>query len=190
MSEHAFGGGLEPPAQTGALEGTDKMEKIRALLFGSQMREYDRRLVELGERLRGESERLREEQATRLGKLDAYVRGELERLSERLQQERQERLKAEEALAEPLGVAQRELIARLEGIEERLGKEGRDLRGRIERQAAEQIEAVQRSRRELGEVIEAQGERLQDQKTGRDELAALFTEVALRLNRELELPQP
>ena len=32
--------------------------------------------------------------------------------------------------------------------------------------------------------------RLQDEKTSRDEMAQLFTELALRLNREFQLPQP
>ena len=193
MNEHAQG---PVPDDSGhsvdpdTVADGERMDKVRNLLFGSQMRDYDRRFAELAERVRSEGERLREEQDARLARLETFLRTELERLDGRLQQERQERQGAQQEQDDRIESRQRELAARIESLDARLSKEALDLRGELQAQADGQLAELHRSHRELGVALETQGARLHDEKTGRDELAQLFTELGLRLNRELELPQP
>lgn len=189
MNEKGSGDTVQPAPAAGE-GGTDSMQKIRNLLFGSQMREYARSLAELSERLRNETERLREEQSGRLGKLESFLHGELERLAGQYQQERQERLAAQAEAAERLQALGRDLVARVEALDERLSREALALRGELQRYAGEQLDALHRSHQELADTLERERARLADEKTGREELGQLFTELGLRLNRQLDLPQP
>ena len=67
------------------------MDKIRDILFGSQMRDYDKRFTRLEERLSQDAITLREELKKRLDTLEAFVRQEGESLSQRLKNEKTER---------------------------------------------------------------------------------------------------
>ena len=55
-------------------------------------------------------------------------------------------------------------------------------------QTTELSDAFDARIRALEALLQQERDRLQDVKPSRDELAQLFTEVALRLNRELEMP--
>src|SRR5262245_21849417 len=72
MSEHqstvAPAGVSEPDGTSGA-----SLEKVRDLLFGVQMRDYDRKFARLEERLIQETSDLREEVKKRLATIDQFV---------------------------------------------------------------------------------------------------------------------
>ena len=55
---------------------------------------------------------------------------------------------------------------------------------------SELLDTLHQRHRELADSLERERARLQDEKTSRDEMAQLFSELALRLNRELDLPEP
>ncbi len=190
MSETASEKTLGQKGQAqGQSDEDTRMEKVRALLFGSQMRDYDRRFGELGDRLRDEIDRLRQEQNARLAKLEAFLRAELDRMNFQHRQGRQERINAQAELADRIEALERDLRERLEGDGERLSREALALRAEMREQVGEQLEALHRTRVELSEALEKEHLRLQEDKAGREELAQLFTELALRLNREFELPK-
>src|SRR5579863_400899 len=70
------------------------VDKIRDILFGSQMRDYDKRFGRLEDRLIKDAESLREEMKKRFETLEAFVQKELESLSHRLKSEKSERSEA------------------------------------------------------------------------------------------------
>ena len=63
------------------------LDKVRDLLFGGQMRDYDRKFARLEERLVKETADLRDEVKKRLAALEAYMKAEVESLSDRLRAE-------------------------------------------------------------------------------------------------------
>ena len=73
-----------------AHEGAN-VDKIRDILFGSQMRDYDKRFGRLEDRLIKDAESLREEMKKRFETLEAFVQKELESLGLRLKTEKSER---------------------------------------------------------------------------------------------------
>ncbi|ESQ12271.1 MAG TPA: hypothetical protein DDY14_02250 [Chromatiaceae bacterium] len=183
----------QDPAMAAAETGVDaKMAQLRQLLFGSQLREYDRRLQELSERQSLESARLRDEQRVRFDKLDAFVRGELERLSGTLHRQREERVTATRQLTERIETLAAELARdfgeRIDSLDVALTSECSQRQAAMLALSAEQSDALESRARALEEQLFAERDRLQDAKTNRDELAQLFSELALRLNRELDLP--
>ena len=64
---------------------------MRDLLFGGQMRDYDRKFARLEERLVKETSELRDEVRKRLAALEGYMKTEVESLSERLRAEQDAR---------------------------------------------------------------------------------------------------
>ena len=90
-----------PPAvdPTGAGNNVDK---IRDILFGSQMRDYESRFARLGETLLKESADLRQSTAKSLESLEAYFKTEMEALGARQKAERDERSSALKQMAKDM----------------------------------------------------------------------------------------
>ncbi len=74
------------PSQVDA--GPGNIDKIRDILFGSNMREYEQRFMRLEEALRKESSDLRDTTRRHLESLEAYVHKELAAIENRLNTER------------------------------------------------------------------------------------------------------
>src|SRR5215468_3205657 len=67
------------------------VDKIRDILFGANMREYEKRFGRLEERLTKSSEALRDDLKKRFDSLESYVKDELEAIATRLKAEKVER---------------------------------------------------------------------------------------------------
>jgi hypothetical protein len=67
------------------------LEKVRDLLFGGQMRDYDRKFARLEERLAKETTELREDVKKRIAALETYMKAEIASLSDRLRAEQDAR---------------------------------------------------------------------------------------------------
>ena len=79
------------PEADGAAGGN--LDKVRDLLFGGQMRDYDRKFARLEERLVKETADLREEVKRRLSALETYMKAELESQSDRIRAEQEGRIR-------------------------------------------------------------------------------------------------
>src|SRR5690242_15266009 len=121
------GPGALPPAplQPGSTENVDR---IREILFGSQMREYGQRFSNLEERLLRETSELKMEVRRRLDALEAYTRQEFEALSDRLRTERAERTESVNRMSREASDATRELESRLAKTDEQMSRDVRDVR--------------------------------------------------------------
>ena len=69
------------PNQTnGTLDESQNVDRIRNILFGSQMRDYDGRFQRLEERLVRDAAEVRSDLQKRLEALEAFMKGEVESL--------------------------------------------------------------------------------------------------------------
>src|SRR3954463_16542685 len=71
--------------------GAGNVDKIRDILFGSQMRDYESRFARLEETLIKETVEIRETSKRRFDQLESYIRKEFETVQARLKSERDER---------------------------------------------------------------------------------------------------
>src|SRR5688572_33093190 len=71
--------------------GGGNIDKVRDILFGGQMRDYERRFNRLDERLLQESADLREDVRKRISALEQFVKQETESLADRINAEHDER---------------------------------------------------------------------------------------------------
>src|SRR6516165_2538276 len=81
----------EKNAANGEMREGANVDKIRDILFGANMREYEKRFARLEERLTKSSEALRDDLKKRFEALESYVKDELESLGSRLKAEKAER---------------------------------------------------------------------------------------------------
>src|SRR5690349_5731061 len=71
--------------------GAGNVDKIRDILFGSQMRDYETRFARLEEAVAKETNEIRETNRRRFDQLEQFVKREFEALESRLKTEREER---------------------------------------------------------------------------------------------------
>jgi hypothetical protein len=71
-----------PQISSGDALGSGNLDKIREILFGTQMREYEKQITRLEERLVKECSSLRDDTRKRLDSLETYIKQEVESLTE------------------------------------------------------------------------------------------------------------
>ncbi|ARA93442.1 hypothetical protein AWN76_009925 [Rhodothermaceae bacterium RA] len=181
----------EPERPEEALPESDpgsNVDKIRDILFGSQMRDYEQRFVRLEERLLKESRELRDEMKRRFDALETYVRQEVETQTKHLREERRERTEAIDELTDEVRGTRTALERRLGRLQEEWTQSESALRQTILDQAKAMTDDLQQQNAALTEALERAVAELRERKTDRAALAGLLQEMALRLTDELHLP--
>jgi uncharacterized phage infection (PIP) family protein YhgE len=168
--------------------GGASLDKVLDILFGVQMRDYDRRFARLEERLLKETADLKDEVRKRLDALDGYVKSETESLAEQIKAEREERRESIADGARELKDATRSLEKKASQLDELLSRSQRDLRQQILDQHQRLSDEIRQKVEEVLAALARESETLRSEKTDRATLASLLTEMALRLTDELRIP--
>lgn len=172
----------------GADGGGENVDRIREILFGSQQREFEKKLARFDERLAGEAATLREESKKRFDSLNLYIRSEMESMAERIKSEQEERAEKVGQLGRELKELAKVTEKRLTQLDELVSKNQRDVRKQILDQGEELSGEFRRLHQEIKSSVERSVQELNADKPGRSALANLFTEMALRLNNEFNIP--
>ncbi len=175
------------PVSTAPL--ADNVDRIRDILFGGHMREYDRRFTQLEERMLRATADLEEKLSKRFAALESYVRREVETLAEDIRSERTERTGA----GENAGRTVAELTANVERKTQQLAEQAariqRELRQQILDEHTFLVDEDRRHRDELHGVLKRHFGDLHDGKVDRFAMADLLSEVSARLKGQFRLPQ-
>jgi DNA repair exonuclease SbcCD ATPase subunit len=180
-SDKRKAGGLdvaEPPADEAQPESLDK---VRDILFGSQMRTVETRLQGLEERLRREHETLRADFAKQVESLDAFIRSEAQMLTERLGAERTRRTEELKSLAGEIKEAIRALEKRHLKLEESTSMADAGLRDQLLMQSKAAAGELARLGERLGAELQRSHHELKISKTDSAALSTLFAELAARV---------
>jgi hypothetical protein len=169
---------------------TGNLDKVRDLLFGGQMRDYDRKFARLEDRLVKETADLRDEVRKRLAALEAYMKTEVESLSERLRQEQDGRTGADKDLGHDLRDTSQQLDQRLSQLDDLVARGQRDLRQQLHAQHQELGDDIRQRVEDVLVRLAHEAQELRSDKTDRKALAALLTEMAMRLNGEMRALAP
>jgi DNA repair exonuclease SbcCD ATPase subunit len=174
-------GGLqvaEPPAAEAQPESLDK---VRDILFGSQMRAVETRLQGLEERLRGEHEALRDDFSKQVESLDAFIRSEAQVLAERLVAERTKRVEELKSLAAEIKEAIRALEKRHVKLEEATSMADAGLRDQLLMQSTAAASELAKLGERLGAELQRSHQELKSSKTDSATLSSLLSELAARV---------
>ena len=172
---------------TPAMPGSGNMEMIRKILFGSKMREYEERSARLEESVARDMQRLRDDLIFRIDSLEQFVKGELERVSDKVQGNRREMGNTAQEFKEAMSKLQQELNAAIVGLNDQYIKDTRDIRQRLHVQANETLEKLRQQYDQMTVTMARLTDQLQDVKMDRDELSGLLTEMALRIKRQFDI---
>lgn len=167
---------------------TGNIDQIRDIIFGAQMRDYDRRFQQLEERLLKDSADLRDDLRNRYNSLEEFIRHELESLSERIAGEQRGRTTQIQELAGSLEQVNRTAERRFTETGEETARTQRELRGEVARHAASFAEELQRRVYELNAALKREADELHARKADRATLGALFADMAQRLAEEFRKP--
>ena len=177
-----------PPVQDAPIEaGAGNIDKIRDILFGSNMRDYEQRFARLEEALKKESADLRDTTRRHLESLEAFVHKELAALDGRLNAERDERSESHSRLAGDLSNASTSILRKIGDLENQEAQAKREIRNDLLQQSKELTDAIRNKGEEIIALLERRSQDLQHSKTDRAALAGLFNEVALRLTDQFKV---
>jgi methyl-accepting chemotaxis protein len=168
--------------------GGENVDKIRDILFGEEMRVYERRFTELDQRLVREQQKLKDELNSRITKFEGFMKKEIEKLTEKDKQEKKDRVDAVKSLKDNLQEVIKELNKSIDEVDETLSKECTELRQELHDLSQETDTNINAMGTRLQDALDIESSELHKVKTGREELADLFTELALRLNKDFKLP--
>ena len=111
-------GGMGPAAVDVA--GGASIDKVRDILFGSHLREFERRFARLEERLVKETSDLKEDVKTRLEALETYAKKEVESLGDQIKAEHDDRIDSHGNVSRELKETARSLERRATSLDEQL----------------------------------------------------------------------
>jgi exonuclease VII large subunit len=174
---------IDPEAVKAAQAALDSMpasaeapgvDKIRELLFGNQMQDYDRRFSLLEDRFQ---QKLRD--------LEASIKKQMESIASQVRQEQDLRSEADKELG-------RSLREQIQGLEKRFGQLSDQLAA-LEREFTERLghetqilrDEIRRRNEDSRSTIERMFSELSNVKTDRNLLAGLFVEIARCLNQDM-----
>lgn len=163
--------------------------KVRDILFGAQMRDYDKRFTRLEERIASEIQSLKDDVKNQFTSLESYVNKEVESLIDRLKDEQAERGSALKEVNKEVADLTRNFEKRTTKLDEQLTKMERETRQQLLDQSKTLRDETQQKFDELRRILDSESSDLRDSKTDRAMLADLMTEVAMRLRDEFELPE-
>ena len=167
------------PEATGSEGGN--VDKIRDILFGRQMVDYDGRFAKLEEKLTREASALRDEVRARIDALDSYVRQETETLTRKIETEKRERVDAVADVTREVRSDREQFAARVDSIGQGTEEDVRNVRQQLLDEASRIRESLQSKADDLVRSLDKHVDTLQDQKADRRALAEMLADVAARL---------
>ena len=162
-------------------EGVESVDQIRDILFGPQIRELEKSIVRLEERLAKEAADLRSDFKQRLETLESFAKDEIE-------DERKERGSAIDSLTRELASLAKDADKRLTKLDEQTRTARKELRKLILDQSKKLSDEIQAKHDSLSSRVDNEVAELRADKADREALAALFTELAMRIKGEPLIP--
>jgi hypothetical protein len=181
-------GPAAPRSEAPAELAGGNIDKVRDIIFGGQMRDYERRFARLEERFVQETAELRDEVRRRLTALEQFVKDETASLAERITVEQAARADETRDLARDWRENTRVIEKKSAQLDDQIGRVQRELRQQIldlHQNVGDEM------RHRIDDVLARLGREsteLRNDKADRATIAALLTEMAMRLTNELSLP--
>jgi hypothetical protein len=183
QTKHPEGRRLEKNAEE--TSETASVDKIRDILFGNQMRDYERKFGFLEERLLKEIADLRDETGKRIDSIETYIKKEVESLSDRLKAEQDIRSESDQKTLKELHETAKTLSENVEKLDAKQSKDARDLRQQLLEQSKNLSNEIRKKHQESSTTLHQSVQELQAAKVDRFALSELLIEMAARMSNEL-----
>ncbi len=169
----------------GGGEAAAGVEKIRELLFGNQMSDYDRRFAALEDRIQQSIRDLETEGSRNLSGLESSMKKQLESCVNQLREEKDLRTEADKELERDVREQSQSLDKRLGQLSDQMARLEREFADRLGHETQELRDEIKRRNDDMRQTIERMFTELSSVKTDRNLLAGLFVEIAKCLNQDI-----
>jgi chromosome segregation ATPase len=171
----------------GQHQGTEVVgvDKIRDLLFGNQMQDYDRRFSKLEERFHQRFKEIETDTARNLSAFESNAKKQIESVANQLREEKDVRSDADKETERTLREQNQSLEKRLRSLSDQLNQLERDMADRLTQEAQALRDEIKRRNEDTQHTLEKMFAELGNVKTDRNLLAGLFVEVAKCLNQDV-----
>ncbi|MEZ4607513.1 MAG: hypothetical protein R2880_06595 [Deinococcales bacterium] len=157
------------------------IEQVRDLLFGSQVKEQEKQLSQLEQRIMREHEVLRSDVRQQLNELESFLKQEFDSLSQRLKREESSRHEAHEQMGHSLKEFSQKVQRQFQQVEERTTSAEQALRQQLLERNKQLGDEMQRRYEHLNskllELINEQNFKQMD----RSSLSTLLMDMAMRI---------
>ena len=175
---------------TSGAEGAASVDKIRDILFGSQIKNYETRFARLEDTLARELSDQKETMRRRFESLEGFFRKEAEALAARIKAEREERTEVLKNLARELKQASDELNKKILALDNKTAEEQSGLRQELMQESRKLAEEIRHRSDSLSALVERRAGELRDDKISRAALASMLTEMAMELSEDAPAAKP
>ena len=161
--------------------GLGDIEKVRDILFGKYVSDFQERFAILEERLEADVEQLKDRLTEKFEAMDAEVNKSLDRLNKQIKDEQISRDNELSQMQKSFGKAEESLKHTINMIEDQANQDLSGIRKSLESSHQELVDASNAAQASLLKQLEKQKRLLEEDKVGRQTLALMFDEVALKL---------
>ncbi|MCV3238871.1 hypothetical protein [Mesorhizobium sp. ZC-5] len=160
------------------------VDKIRDLLFGNQMQDYDRRFSKLEERFLQRFKDVESEAKRNLEMYESNSKKQVDSLAAQLRSEKEARAESDKEIDRNLREQNQTLEKQVRALSDQLSEMDRDVADRINRSDQLLREEIKQKIEGVQLMIEKMFSDLSNVKTDRNLLAGLFVEIAKCLNQD------
>lgn len=180
-AQAALAAGTKP---NGGVE-TSGVDKMRELLFGNQMQDYDKRFSVIEDRFQQKLRDVEGEASRSLSSLEATMKKQLESVAGQFREEKDLRADADKELERSLREHTQALEKRLAQASDQMARQEREFTDRLAHEVQTLREDIRRRQDDTRATIERMFSELSNVKTDRNLLAGLFVEIAKCLNQDV-----
>ncbi len=168
------------------ISGTEAVgvDKIRDLLFGNQMQDYDRRFAKLEERFLQRFKDVESETARTLSAFESNAKKHVDSLAGQFRDEKDQRADADKELERTLRDQNQAIEKRVRAISDQLSQLERDISDRFTQELQAVRDEIKRKSEDMRLIVEKMFAEVNNVKTDRNLLAGLFMEVAKCLSQD------
>jgi len=157
------------------------IDKVRDILFGNQVREFERRFTRLEERILKETSGLKEQLTARVEALEAFTKRETESLAAQIRAEHDGRVESDATGDRAMKDAAAAQERRVSALDEQLARSQREIRPQLLEQNQRLSDDIRSKMDEVLATLAREARELRSDKADRATIAALLTEMAVRL---------
>lgn len=175
---------VEPSNDTAAEPAAGSVDKIRDILFGTQIKSYEARFTRLEESVAREFAEMKNSASRRFDSLESFVKKETESLAARLKAEREERTEQLRDIARDLKTSSEALSKKILDLDNKTAEQQSDLRQDLMKESRKLLDDIRQKSDTLTALLERRSTELREAKLDRASFAAILTELAVQISPE------
>jgi len=191
MSGFERGNINQSEVEVAGAESGASVDKVRDILFGSQIKQFETRFNRLEENLRRETGELKETMRRRFDSVEGFFKSETEALSSRLRSEREERTAACQTIDQDLKAAHDAIGRQIHALDASTADAQSGLRLELMAESRKLLDEIAERHEIVRALIEHRVAELRYQKADRSLLSTLLADLGAQLSDDSQLaPDP